>query len=278
MALTYDTLLDVVPTQFASFGFHTAEPYAENASEYFDSLVKPAVNSGHAWTGEGQPQAGLVMRSNSLALQIAKSQMHAGMTAMTALSRAISKAQQEVTKIVSDLHEAAEGTGFYIYVNPDGGVNVHPLPESGGGYGNLTILQDKAETAALQIYSAVNYAQSADLTARDLLTRILNTRPSFTTNASAQTLAYNSAVGVVANTNLNLANLSLEAWDQVDPLDWRPIDPDDWSLRKAIVSALGLDPDEWDLDSVAKELGQKGATTALGQLPGGGPFTLILGG
>lgn len=80
MPMSFSTLQEVDPALFTGLGFHGTEGHLATAAEYFDEVVG-VVTGGTAWTGEGQPQASVVMRSNAVALDTARRQMEAGRAA-----------------------------------------------------------------------------------------------------------------------------------------------------------------------------------------------------
>lgn len=247
---TFDlfALMSVDTSRFGMLGFHDADPFASNAADLFDD-VERVVTDGVAWTGEGQPQASVVMRSNAAALETARMQMRAGIATMDALATAVSKAQQEVNAILStqtgldvDLATASLGAGssvvFYteighVEVSADNlvtrarndGDEPTPIPETGW-----------------KLDSVMTYVRSADLAAKQLLTRIDAARPVFSATATGKTLAYNRTLLSVAATTVVLSELAKRVWDEVGPLDWDPPpDTDTWSWTGGILAALGLD-------------------------------------
>lgn len=242
MALTYDGLMAIETSLFSEFGFHGAEPYLASAAENFVNLVGEEVRSDTVWTGEGHPQAVTVMALNTAALRTAKVQMRAAMTALDALSVAIDRAQREVREVIEPLQAMAEGSGTFIHVSPEGEISLlhyggipSPVPTT-----EERMLRLELGLANLRLWAIMNYARSADLTAAALIRRVTAARPEFTANSGPAVLAYNKALASSARRNQNLAELTLDVWSRVGPLDWRPVEEGrlDWS--DAIASALGI--------------------------------------
>lgn len=241
MALDYDTLSAVNPYLFAQFGFHYAQPFVGNASDELGS-AESVVTGGHAWTGAGQPQAALVLRTNMLGVRAAKLQMRAGASAMDALYTAVSTAKREADHIVSRMRDLAYQHQAYVEIDSNGVMSV--LTSTYGdpveGAEPQRIVVDQLREANLRMQSNMNYARSADLTASNLLARITHARPVFTTSASAKALAYNQAVHHIATANLGLANLSKKTWERIGPQQWQRLVPESWDWWEAGKGLLGI--------------------------------------
>ncbi|MQA80748.1 MAG: hypothetical protein GEV10_20090 [Streptosporangiales bacterium] len=244
MTLDYHTLKTVNPQALLDFGFDAAEPYLANAYDYFDSEVGSAVQGGAAWTGEGQPQAAYVMEINSVALETSRLQMQAGGRAMYSLYTAISKAKEDLEESETDAErvgrsvaESSTKVAFQgVQISADGAVTILVSPNDG----ELNAADDVADQlfwAENQLTSKVrtvlNYAQTADLTAKALLDRILNSRPVFSANASAEALAYNLATRELARATVTLADETMEFWSDESPESWKEI-PAEWSSSDAL--------------------------------------------
>lgn len=280
---TFDlfALMRVDTAQLWTLGFHNADPFTSNASDFFAD-VERVVTGGVAWTGEGQPQASVVMRSNAAALQTAKLQMRAGISAVDGLATAISKAQQEVNAILStqtgmdfDLRDHTVGSGGFVEVFIDSGtVEIYS-----NGVVNLKLSTSDVPTPVhetqFQLDSVMTYARSADLTAKQLLDRINAARPVFSASATAVTLAYNTTLRSIAATNLILAGVAQKTWTELGPFDWEPLpDMDRWDWSDAVENAfLPLDPRNitdvsfWDLKDGVLEILDKTLHTGKKAIP-----------
>ncbi|MGH3504711.1 MAG: hypothetical protein ACRDQA_28015, partial [Nocardioidaceae bacterium] len=207
-----------------SLGFHEADPYAGNAATYFDSDVKRVVDAGHVWWGEGQPQAAAVMQTNSLALEACKLQMRAGMAATDGLYRTITKAQQELESVLSEIDaKTGEGDGVHYTVEDDGTVKYGTYPTS-DNVGSTNTVPDPTlsehRELTYRVQRVLNYANTADLTGAALLERIANSTPAFTENVSPQALVYNQAVVALARANATLAEQLQDLWEHTSPSTW----------------------------------------------------------
>ncbi|MQA81278.1 MAG: hypothetical protein GEV10_22805 [Streptosporangiales bacterium] len=246
MTLTVSSLRVIDPAQFLSFGFHAAEPYVANASEYFDSDVARVIAGGQAWSGEGQPQAVTVTGTNSLALRISTLQMRAGKAAMDGLYSAITSAQRELTSVEADATAKydiwrldEEGTLEYVKLDES------PALGSEGSYSytppDMTArLEDPELTFRAQ--ALLEYARSADLTATALLTRIINTCPAFRGNASPRALAYNTAMVALAHANVDLAEWVRDLWADTPASSWGgEITSESDAFWDGILNGVGVD-------------------------------------
>lgn len=239
------TLMGIDTSKFITLGFHDADAFASNAADFFED-VERVVTGGVAWTGEGQPQASVVMRSNAAAWETARAQMRAGITTMDALATAIEKAQSKANAIVStqvgydvDLRDYLAGAGASVEIQTNAG----PAEIFRDGRVFLTTHEEPVAVPANQakLESVLTYARSADLTAAHLLSRINAVRPVFSATATGKTLAYNQTLHTVAETNRIFATIVKRTWNELGPFDWEPLpDRADWSWTRAAFAFVGL--------------------------------------
>lgn len=248
MGMTVLTLRDLEPARFRSVGFDDASPLAREASRSFDGGVRRIVDSGTAWSGEGQPQAARVMETNSLALEIAKVQMAAGVLAVGALEIAVRKAKTELDYL--DAEAASKHEEYYI---EDSGTvtyaELSPTEAAADGDYEPTgqhapLLDEVDEQLTHRVQALLNYVDHADLTTARLLDRIANSCPVFSAAVSGDALTYNSGLLGLAYENLAGGVQAIGLWTALPAEDWGGEIPSWW--EGAINGVLGALLPGWD--------------------------------
>lgn len=267
MALTYHSLKNVKPLQFLDSGFGTAEQHVDVATRYLDADVKPIVVNGAAWTGEGQPEAAVVLRSTAAALATTRSQLQAAEKVMLGLNTAITRAQGQVDKVEHDAPETgrqlASRSEYVSYngyeISALGVVQIHLGPAHALESEVAIATEQRRVESALsnRVTQALSYAQNADVTAKTLFERIANLRPVFTANASVAILAYNKGIQGLAESTDKIAQYTLDYWTEHSPAAWGEV-PEEWSAGEftgSIVDSIVPNPFalafEGDLSEIA---------------------------
>lgn len=260
MTVNYATLRDMGDLSAQSFtygfGFDLAELHASTAKSSFDDVVG-RITDGHAWTGEGRPNADAVLRLNAVALEVAETHMQAGTVAMQALGVALTTARDDAEDAIASIRAMAEGSDYWIKVGDDGRVGWLPRAGVDTSHPDNAILANKlsqeAEKVELQLSVIVGYAKGADSIAKTTLAVIANSPPTFSANASAAALAYNKTLLEVAKQNQAIAEYTYEFWSDNRPSDLQEIIDRDFSETDFVLSVLSLD----SLKSFLKGRGEK---------------------
>lgn len=253
--VTTTDLLAASSTGIRTMGqyFETTRNDYEKAETQFDTDVSNPMRSGHAWKGEGVPNATMVAETNASALAASKVTTETAWLALDGLSTAVHNAQTSLNKTLTEasnnfISVADDGTATVNLPTPIPGVGAPPEgqrptsfdpnqdPELMKTYQHSQEIRDRIEREA-KGYLA--FATIADKSCSGILDKVAYLSPCTTDEANPDTLAHNGLVLAGALSTRNLALLTRNFWEQAQPKAV-PEHHDGWSIDKIAVDVVGI--------------------------------------
>lgn len=181
-----------------------------DAEDSFNTQAVTPVESGAAWSGDGQPDAVTVLGINGSAMQIGILAMEAAGNAVSGLRLAMEKARNVVV-------DEIETKPPYMTIHDNGFVTVDRERFDPRTDGVITTADAEARDRTRRVLGALLYATAADTGYASLFDAIGSHLPTYTDVADPGALAQNGRQLQNAVSDVNVSNDLLRFWEDQRP-------------------------------------------------------------
>lgn len=211
MGITVSVLEGMTPSalDYTQANLDAAGKWFGDADDSFTAQAVTPVETGAAWSGDGQPDAVTVLGINGSAMQNGILAMEAAGNAVSGLRLAMEKARNVVVAEI-----AAKPPHMRVHDNGFVTVDVAALDQR---VTPLVPEMKKAELSSRRVIGALLYATAADASYAGLFSGIGNHLPTYTDVADPGALAHNIRQLQNVVSDVNVSNDLLRFWEEQQP-------------------------------------------------------------